>query len=76
MEERLIFLLTAALGKTVRSADTVKILDCLPLAQKHGVANMLYYALPYLPAEQQPQRQERKLLKELAYAAAAREALQ
>ena len=76
MEERLILLLAAALGKTVRSADEVKVLGCLPLAQKHGVANMLYYALPCLPAEQQPAEVERRILKELAYAAAVREAVQ
>ncbi|MGM9553387.1 MAG: nucleotidyltransferase family protein [Faecousia sp.] len=76
MEEQLILLLAAALGERILSADGVKVLDCLPLAQKHGVANMLYYALPYLPAELQPTESERRLLKELAYAAAAREAVQ
>lgn len=76
MEERLISLLAAALGRPWQGSNETKVLACLPLAQKHGVANMLYYALPYLPAEQQPQGQERKLLKELAYAAAAREAVQ
>ena len=76
MEERLISLLAAALGKGMRSAEAVNVLECLPLAQKHGVANMLYYALPRLPAEQQPAEPGRRLLRGLAYTAAARDAVQ
>ena len=76
MDEPLILLLGAALGRTPQNVELSNALEILPLAQAHGVANMLYYALPQLSSEKQPKEAERRLLKELAYAAAAREALQ
>ena len=75
-EEQLISLLAMALGNSAPAAEGLNVLESLPAAQAHGVANMLYYALPQLPTEKQPKEAERRLLKELAYAAAAREALQ
>ena len=75
-EEQLISLLAMALGNAVPTAVRLNVLESLPAAQAHGVANILYYALPQLPEEQQPKEAARRLLKELAYAAAAREALQ
>lgn len=75
-KEQLITLLAVALGSPRQDIGRRNVFESLPLAQAHGVANMLYYALPYLPEKEQPQGQERKLLKELAYAAAAREAVQ
>lgn len=76
MVEPLIWLLAAALGRPPQNVESSNVMGSLPLAQKHSVANMLYYALPLLPTEKQPKEAERRLLKELAYAAAAREALQ
>lgn len=76
MVEPLILLLAAALGRPPENVEGLRVIDSLPLAQKHSVANMLYYALPQLSRERQPKEAERRLLKELAYAAAAREALQ
>lgn len=76
MVEPLILLLAAALGRPPQNVEISNVMESLTLAQKHSVANMLYYALPQLPQEQQPKEAERRLLKELAYAAAAREALQ
>lgn len=75
-KEQLITLLAVALGSPRQDVEKRNLFESLPLAQAHGVANMLYYALPQLPEEQQPKEAERRLLKELAYAAAAREALQ
>lgn len=75
-KEQLITLLAVALGSPRQDTRIRTVSDCLPLAHEHGVANLLYYALPYLSESQQPNEQERKNLKELAYAAAAREALQ
>lgn len=76
MVKPLIWLLAAALGRPLQNVESSNVMGSLPLAQKHSVANMLYYALPLLPTEKQPKEAERRLLKELAYAAAAREALQ
>ena len=75
-KEQLITLLAVALGSPRQDIGRRNVFESLPLAQAHGVANMLYYALPYLPEKEQPQGQERKLLKELAYTAATREAVQ
>ena len=75
-EEQLISLLAMALGNAAPAAEGLNVLESLPAAQAHGVANMLYYALPYLSEEQQPQGQERRILKELAFSAATREAVQ
>ena len=76
MVEPLILLLAAALGRPPQNVELSNVMESLPVAQKRSVANMLYDALPQLPQEQQPKEAERRLLKELAYAAAAREALQ
>lgn len=76
MHEQLILLLSAALGSPPQSFDGRNPFECLPCAQAHSVANMLYYALPLLPTEQQPQAAQKRILKELAYAAATREAVQ
>lgn len=76
MDEPLILLLGATLGRPPQNVKISNVMVSLPLAQKHSVANMLYYVLPQLPQEQQPKEAARHLLKELAYAAAAREALQ
>ena len=75
-KNQLISLLAMALGNAVPTAVRLNVLESLPAAQAHGVANMLYYALPQLSSEKQPKEAERRLLKELAYAAAARESLQ
>lgn len=76
VEEQLISLLALALGRPSGPEGNLNFSELLQLAQKHSVANMLYYALPHLPAAQQPTPAERKLCKELAYAAATREAVQ
>ena len=76
MKEQLIPLLAAALGVSPKGFERLNVFDSLPLAQSHGVSNLLYYALPYLPKEQQPEAAERQVLKEHAYAAAVREAVQ
>ncbi len=74
--EQLIPLLAAALGTAPECTENIRVAACLPLAQAHSVANMLFYALPRLSQAQQPAPAERQVLKRLAFAAASREAIQ
>ncbi len=76
MEKQLIPLLAAIISGSSQGIDGLNPYESLPSAQAHGVANMLYYALPLLPPEQQPQAAQKRVLKELSYVAAAREAIQ
>lgn len=50
--------------------------NCIPLAQRHGVTHLLYYAVNLLPPEQRPGDELCGLLKRKTYGAVLREAAQ
>lgn len=76
MSNYLIFVLSSALGKSWNSSAQIDFSACLSLAMAHGVAPMLYYALPALPEGLLPDENFRSVLKKIAYSAATRNAIQ
>ena len=75
-ERNLIALMDLAVNGRMRAVDQPDYPRLLTLARKHHVDNLLYQAVKKLPPSQQPQPQFLSALRKLAYAAAARDALQ
>ena len=75
-EQNLIALMDLAVNGRMQGVDQPDYPRLLTLARKHHVDNLLYHAVKKLPPPQQPQPQFLGALRKLAYAAAARDALQ
>ena len=75
-ERNLIALMDLAVNGRMRAVDQPDYPRLLTLARKPHVDNLLYQAVKKLPPSQQPQPQFLSALRKLAYAAAARDALQ
>ena len=76
MRSNMLQLLSAALGKPLQHITQIDYFDILCQANKHGVANMLYYSLQSIPKDLQPDPQIKRLLKERMFAATTRDAFQ
>lgn len=75
-EQNLIALMDLAVNGRERPLCAPDYSRLLVLARNHHVDNLLYYAVKKLPTAQQPEPQFLQALRKLAYAAAARDALQ
>ena len=75
-KEPLIELLASVLSSTGTLDGPVDFSACLSQARAHSVDNMLYYSMKNVPDSQKPDEKIQRMLKELAYAGAARDAIQ
>jgi len=73
MNSDLIVCVRAALSNEVACSEVE---NCISLAYRHGVMNLLYYAVRKMPKDQQPDERTMRMLKQNTYACIVREARQ